>query len=56
VSHHLDMSHTVQDFTFGDLTHKLQEEFAHIKFHEFEGECAVCLFFLLLWHKKFLFF
>jgi len=37
VSHHLDMSHTVQDFTFGDLTHKLQEEFAHIKFHEFEG-------------------
>ncbi len=37
VSHHLDMTHVVHDFTFGDLTHKLQEEFAHIKFHEFEG-------------------
>ena len=69
VSHHIDMSHTVHDFTFGDLTHKLQvritllrcvlywflrvsahpflplplfrfntqEEFAHIKFHEYEG-------------------
>ncbi len=24
VSHHIDMSHTVHDFTFGDLTHKLQ--------------------------------
>jgi len=37
VSHHLDMTHVVHDFTFGDLTHKLQEEFAHIKFHQFEG-------------------
>ena len=24
VSHHVDMGHTVHDFTFGDLTHKLQ--------------------------------
>ena len=37
VTHHLDMSHIVHDFTFGDLTHKLQEEFAHVKFHEYEG-------------------
>jgi hypothetical protein len=37
VSHHIDMSHIVHDFTFGDLTHKLQEEFAHVKFHEYEG-------------------
>ena len=27
----------MNDFTFGDLTHKLQAEFAHINFHEYEG-------------------
>ena len=30
VSHHVDMSHTVHDFTFGDLTHKLQVSFSEL--------------------------
>lgn len=36
-SHHIDMSHSVHDFTFGDLTHQLQTEFAHVNFHEYDG-------------------